>query len=117
MKKLLLLTIISTFSNGVWANCENLRNKQYSKCIEDNSTKSHINLKQTFDKVYSETAWYSQPSFSNAQNAWQKYRDAECEYQVSLNSTASDSSTDSQVEMAQCLTNLNQKRIMELRDN
>ena len=117
MKKLLISTIILTFSGNVLANCENVRGKKYAECIENNWAKSDANLKKAFNKAYSETPWYSQPNFSDAQKAWQKYRDAECEYQVSLNSLASHAPTDSPVQMDQCLTELNQKRIIELKNN
>lgn len=115
MKKLVLLPLLM-LCLGVWAaECDDLTGKPYAKCIEDEAVKSHSDLNQTFKTALSETPLYSKSSFSNAQKAWQQYRNAECEYQVSLNSTASDAPIDSPIEMAQCLIDLNKKRSIDLR--
>lgn len=115
MKRLLILPLLLVGSS-VWANCDNKTGNSYSKCIADESAKSQAELAAAYKKAYSDSPQYSQASLSAAQKIWLKYRDAECKYQVSLNATSSDYAIDSTTDLDQCITDLNRKRIIELRD-
>lgn len=115
MRKLLLLPLL-IIGSSVWANCDNKTGHAYSKCISEELAKSQAELTSAYRKAYSDSPKYSQSDLSTAQKTWLKYRDAECKYQVSLNSTSPDYPVDSITDLDLCITSFNQKRIIELND-
>lgn len=77
MKKLLLLTIVSTFSSGAWANCEDPINyTEEVQCVYNETAIFKKQLNNIYTKLYNQTN--SKQALENAQKAWLNYRDKQC---------------------------------------
>lgn len=117
MKKILLIACCLV-SVSAWAGeCNQSNGASYSKCIENSLKNSQNKLKSILNDEYSRLPERSKDDFKEAQKAWLKYREAQCNYQLGLNLTASDFATDSQVWESECIIELNNERIATIQKN
>lgn len=77
MKKLLLLSIASTFSIGVWADCSSSKTSLESQKCLNNEVKS---LRLQLDKVYKNAQEQTQAKteLKKSQDLWVKYKETQC---------------------------------------
>lgn len=111
MKKLLLLAIASTFSAGVWANCQtnNKSSVDVATCYEKQSyTKVIANLNKL--KELSEEQLPYNPNIikelNKSQTAWIAYRDSYCDTYSNYHNEMNNHSN--------CIVSLNRERADQL---
>lgn len=76
MKKLLLLAIASTFSVGVWANCDNVSAHSADVCYAQEISTLKKQLNQTYAKLYKQTR--AKTELEDAQKSWLTYKEKQC---------------------------------------